>query len=236
MLISLMHSIKQLCRRYDEDREELRVFRKTCSMDEDRNTTKYTALRDDILSIAQAAKNLTRDVRNLQKNGVTLKHDDRQIPSETDQNHSSNLNETVIRPDSPSLENAAPGSSRQLTLRDILTPVPIFDGYNISLSQFIRECREVQITVSPDEEANVLILLRGKLRGSALQALQGRLFARIKQLIDLQTINCLQTSFGVSRNSCVRYAELIKLSLGKRENIAAYIERTQTYDNIIEAE
>jgi hypothetical protein len=62
--------------------------------------------------------------------------------------------------------------------------------------------------------------------------LQGRRFTNIKQLIDR-----LQTSFGVSRDSCVWYAELKRLSLKRRESIAAYIERAQTlYNNIIEAE
>jgi len=235
MLISLMHSVNQLIRRLDENREEFRAFKKTYDMDREvRDTTKDTTLRDDILSIAQAVRNLTHEVRNLQNNGVTVKHDDPQVPSEIDQNHSPNQIESAIRPKSPSLENAAPASRqrREPTLRDILTPVPEFDGYNIPLSQFIRECREVETAVSPDEEANVLLLLRGKLRGRARQALQGRHFASIKQLIYR-----LQTSFGVSRNSFVWYAELEKLSQGRRESIAAYIERAQDlYDNIIEAE
>jgi len=106
---------------------------------------------------------------------------------------------------------------------------PIFDGFNIPLSQFIRECREVESAVMPHEEANVLILFRGKLSG---RARQGRHFATIKQFIER-----LQTSFGVPRNSHVWYTELENLSLGRRESIAAYIERAQVlYDNVIEAE
>jgi len=68
-----------------------------------------------------------------------VKQDDTQVPTETNQNHPSNLYEAIIRPDSPSLEDAVPEStrSRQPTLRDILTPVPVFDGYIIPLSQFI---------------------------------------------------------------------------------------------------
>ncbi|KAH0946925.1 hypothetical protein HN011_010350, partial [Eciton burchellii] len=142
------------------------IFKKTYDIDrEARDTTKNTTLRDDILSIAQAVKNLTYDVRSLQDNGVTVKHEKPQVPSAINQDRSPNQIETAIHPDSPSLEDAAPVSSqnRQPTLRDILTPVPEFDGYNIPLSQFIRECREVETAVSPDEEANVLILLRYKM-------------------------------------------------------------------------
>ncbi|KAH0944420.1 hypothetical protein HN011_007244, partial [Eciton burchellii] len=230
ILILLMHSVNQLIRRLDENREEFRVFKKTYDMDrKGRGTTKDTTLRDDILSIAQAVKNFRHDIRNLQENMVTVKHGDPQVPLEIDKDRSSNQIETAIRPDNPSLEDAAPISrqGRQPTLRDILTPVPQFDSFNISLSQFNSECREVETAVSLNEETNVLILLRGKLRGRALQALQGRHFASVKQFIDR-----LQTSFGVSRNSYVWYTELENLSLGRRETIAAYIQRAQVlYDN-----
>ncbi|KAH0944444.1 hypothetical protein HN011_009616, partial [Eciton burchellii] len=152
-----------------------------------------TDLRDDISSLAEAVKNLTHDMRIIKENRVTVKRDDHQAPSEIHPDHSSIQVETGIRPNTPSLEDATPVSrlGRQPTLREILTPVPRFDiplGFNIPLSQFIRECREVECAVMPHEEANVLILLRGKLTGRSRQALQGRQFATIKQFIErLQT-------------------------------------------------
>jgi len=248
MLLLVTHSLNQMNRRYDEDhaefkdfraeyakdREEFRTFKKRYEMDREERNRTNTELRKEILSIAQKLDNLTRDVRNLQNNRVAVKQDIPQVSTETHQNYPTNLHETVIRPDSPSLEDVAPNPTRswQRTLRDIVDPIPVFNGYNPPLSQFIRECREVQTAVSPDEEANVLILLRGKLRGRARQALQGRRFTNINQLIDR-----LQVSFGVSRESCVWYAELDRFCLGRRESIAAYIERAQIlYDNIIEAE
>ncbi|KAH0945138.1 hypothetical protein HN011_003376, partial [Eciton burchellii] len=208
MLISLMHSVNQLTRRLDEDREEFRVFKKSYEMD---RGVWDTALQDDISSIAQAVQNLTHYMRSLQENRVTVKDDDPQAPSEIHHDRSPIQIETAIRPDIPSLEDATPVSrqGQQPTLRDILTPVPQFDGLNIPLSQFIRECREVETAVTPNEEANILILLRER----------------------------LQTSFGVSRNSHVWYTELENLSLGRRESIAAYIERAQVlYNNVIETE
>jgi len=48
--------------------------------------------------------------------------------------------------------------------RDVLSAVSISDEYNVPITQFINQCREVQ-TVSPQEEANVVILLRAKLHG-----------------------------------------------------------------------
>jgi hypothetical protein len=140
-------------------------------------------------------------MRSLQENRVTVNHDDPQSPSEIHHDRSPIQIETTICPDTPSLEDATPVSKRgQSTLRDILSPVQQFDGFSIPLSQFIRECREVETAVTPNEEANVLILLRGKLSGRARQVLHGRNFATIKQFIER-----LQTSFGVSRNSYVRY-------------------------------
>jgi hypothetical protein len=118
------------------------------------------------------------------------------------------------------------------TLRDILTAVPVFDGYNMPLSQFINECREVQNALLPHEEANVLILLRSKLRGWTRQAINNHKFTTIKQLTDR-----LQISFDTIRDTCDCYAELKKLSTGRRENIGYYIGRAQIlHDNIIEVE
>jgi len=231
MLLSLMHSVNQLTRRLDEDCEEFRVFKKTYKMD---SGVRDTGLRDDISSHAEAVKNLTHDMRIIKENSVTVKHDDHQAPSEIHPDHSPIQTETGIRPDTPSLEDATPVPrlGRQPTLRDILIPVPPFEGFNIPLSQFIRECREVETAVMPNEKANVLILLRGKLSGRARQDLQGRHFATIKQFIER-----LQRSFGVSRNSHVWYTELQNLSLGRRESIAGSIERAQVlYNNVIETE
>jgi hypothetical protein len=72
---------------------------------------------------------------------------------------------------SRSLEDVQPDPTQgwQPILRDILTAVPVFDGYNMPPSQFIKECREVQNALLPHEKANVLILLR-KLRGQARRA------------------------------------------------------------------
>jgi len=125
-------------------------------------------------------------MRIVKENRVTVKHDDHQAPSEIHPDHSPIRTETRIRPDTPSLVDATPVCrlGRQPTLRDILTAVPQFDGFNIPLSQFIKECREVETAVTPNEEANVLILLRGKLSGRARQALQGRHFPTIKQFIE----------------------------------------------------
>jgi len=57
-----------------------------------------------------------------------------------------------------------PMQVRQPMLHDVLPFVAILDGYNVPITQFINECCEVQNTVFPQKEANVVILLRDKLR------------------------------------------------------------------------
>jgi len=41
----------------------------------------------------------------------------------------------------------------------------IFAGYNMPITQFINEYREVKNTIFLEKEANIVILLRGKLHG-----------------------------------------------------------------------
>jgi len=92
----------------------------------------------------------------------------------------------------------------------------------------------VQNALLPHEETNVLILLRGKLRGRARRAINNHKFTTIKQLTDR-----LQISFGTIRVTCDCNAELKNLSAGWQESdyIGDYIERAQIlYDNIIAAE
>ncbi|KAH0947135.1 hypothetical protein HN011_005607 [Eciton burchellii] len=75
-------------------------------------------------------------------------------------------------------------------------------------------------------------LLRNKLRGRARQTINNYKFTTIKQLTDR-----LLMSFGTIRDICDCYAELKKLSAGRRESIDDYIGRAQIlYDNIIQAE
>jgi len=70
-----------------------------------------------------------------------------------------------------------PTRGRRLTLRNILSAVPIFDyilyPIDIMCLSFINECRDVQ-NISSQEKASVEILLRGKLHGRIRKALHHR--------------------------------------------------------------
>jgi len=88
--------------------------------------------------------------------------------------------EITNRPNTPSVENNMPTDptrGQQPTLHDVLSAVPIF-GYNdiMPITEFINDYREIQNAISPQEETNVVILLRGKLRGRARKALQAIIY------------------------------------------------------------
>ncbi|KAH0944381.1 hypothetical protein HN011_011446 [Eciton burchellii] len=135
---------------YAKDRKEFKNFKKTYEIDrEERNRTDNTELRTN-LSLAQEVSNLTRDIRELQKNRVAVKQDVPQTSTDIQQNYPINQHETIIRLDSPFLEDVAsdPTRSRQLTLCDIISPSQYLMDI-IYLSQFVNEYREVQNAVSP---------------------------------------------------------------------------------------
>jgi len=70
----------------------------------------------------------------------TIKHDSPQTLPESYQRDAIVQREITNRPDIPSLEKNMPidpTRGRQPTLRDVLSPVPIFDGYNVPITELI---------------------------------------------------------------------------------------------------
>jgi len=69
-----------------------------------------------------------------------------------------------------------------LTLHETLVAIPISDGYNVHITEFINECRGIQNVILPQEEASSLSLvayLRGKFhRGQVRKAFHQQQFAR----------------------------------------------------------
>jgi len=140
--------------KYDEDREEFRNFRKKYEIDrEKQKESDDTSFREDIRSFVQQVFKLERDLNNSQKGTKTIKHNTLQILPESYQHDSIVQHKIINRSNTPSLENdMSTDPIRQLTLRDILFAILIFDGYNVPITQFINECHEVQNTVFPQEE------------------------------------------------------------------------------------
>jgi len=179
-------------------------------------------LRDDIRSLCPKVECDMNDVETKTCN----------TPSslcKIDQHNKSTVRLTIDRLKSPSSESDISETTEWSSLLEIIAPVPIFDGYNITVSRFINSCRHVQRQVSRQEEADVVRLLKNKLYGKAYMALYWRKFTNITQLIDK-----LKFLF---MHSWQYYQKLDRLFLRRREDILDYIDRAQDlYDDIIEAE
>ena len=82
------------------------------------------------------------------------------------------------------IEMALP-NSQQVKLRDALKIVPLFDGSNISLSYFIKECYEAKAMLpTPAAQENLGRLLRSKLSGVAKKCIFGSTYNDIEKLIE----------------------------------------------------
>ena len=73
-------------------------------------------------------------------------------------------------------------SSQQVSLRDTLEVVPLFDGSNLPLLHFIEGCREAkEMLPTPAAQENLARLLRGKLSGKARKCILGSTYATIEE-------------------------------------------------------
>jgi len=102
-------------------------------------------------------------LHDIQKGTKTIKHNFPQILPEFYQRDAIVQLEIINRllhPPDPSLENDMLTDSMRgrPTLRDVLSSILIFDGYNMLIREFINECRRVQNTISSEEEASVILL------------------------------------------------------------------------------
>lgn len=110
----------------------------------------------------------------------------------------------------------------KISFREALETVPIFDGYNMSVSQFARACRRAKDIVPPSSERNLTRLLCNKLRGRALVAVEDEPCHNVTHLIDLLT-----TAFGPQKTIEQYRGELSTIYLGPREHILDYISRVK---------
>jgi len=110
----------------------------------------------------------------------------------------------------------------KVSFREATETVPHFDGYNISLQQFIRACRRARDMVPPSAERNLTKLLMAKLRGRAYCAVEDEPCDSIIQLIDLLT-----GAFGTPKTIDQYRGELSTIYLRPREHIIDFIGRVK---------
>lgn len=110
----------------------------------------------------------------------------------------------------------------KISYREATESVPIFDGYNIPLSQFIRACRRAKEVVPASSERNLTQLLINKLRGRAVGAVEDEPCDSITQLIDLLT-----GAFGSPKTINQYRGELSGIYMRPYEHILDYIRRVK---------
>lgn len=118
-------------------------------------------------------------------------------------------------------------------LRHALEMVPLFSGDNdcTSFENFVAGCQDAQNMLPATAEKNLTILLRTKLRGSALQLLRGTSHETLKNFL-----KALQDIFSPKKTSTELCGELTRLNQNRDELVAHYFNRAkQLQNNLIEA-
>ena len=87
-------------------------------------------------------------------------------------------------------------NSQQVSLRDALEVVPLFDGSNIPLSHFIEGCYEAKAVLpTAAGEEYLARLLRSKLSGEATKCIFGSTYNNIEEWIEkLKRVHALAKS------------------------------------------
>ena len=112
------------------------------------------------------------------------------IISNNDSDDDGKSDTEVINQDNPAIVNneemaAVIPNSHQVTVRDALEVVPLFEGSNLPLSHSIEGCMEAKAMLpTPAAQKNLARLLRGKLSGEARKCIFGSTYATIEELIE----------------------------------------------------
>ena len=120
-------------------------------------------------------------------------------------------------------------NSQQVSLRDELEVVPLFDGSNLPLSHFIEGCTEAKAMLpTPAPQKNLARLLRGKLSGEARKCIFGSTYA-IEELIKK-----LKGIYAPAKSVYQLQKELGNTFMWERENVLSYAARMKEIADKIE--
>ena len=67
-------------------------------------------------------------------------------------------------------------------MRDIISVVPMFNGHNITLAEFLEGCDLAATMTDLAMEQTLVCLLRGKLEGEVRKLMMGNVFATLDEL------------------------------------------------------
>jgi len=117
------------------------------------------------------------------------------------------------------------------SFREIIETISIFDGYNILLVTFIKECRQIQGFISRSEEPEIAYMIKDRLRDRSRVVPGCSTFTGIMQLIDE-----LREYFGQKYTPPVYKDSFLRLRQRKDEGTLDYVSRTRDlHDQTLEA-
>lgn len=173
---------------------------------------------DTIELLASFKNEILRELKDIRRDVDTFRSRElNSTPLDTQRSH---------EPHSPSPlhGNSALEDSQtpKVSFREATDTVPIFDGYNIPLAQFVRACRRAREIVPSSSERNLTKILINKLRGRAYYAVEDEPCDTITQLVDLLT-----GAFGSPKTIDQYRGELSTIFLKREEHMLDYISRVK---------
>lgn len=112
---------------------------------------------------------------------------------------------------------------RNLSIKDAIEIIPVFNGSDISLSTFIEGCRDAAQILPQGCEGDILKLIKLRLSGEALKCMNGRSYDNIDQIE-----RYLEGLFGSSKTSHHLSGELAATKQDKGENVIKYANRIKS--------
>ena len=97
--------------------------------------------------------------------------------------------------------------------------LPEFNGKNISITEFIRECKDAEEFVNPNDK-NLFLSKKSRVTGEARNYLQFKRFDNLEQLFA-----DLKRAFTPTKNMPQLQIELARVKLGAQEKVAEYALR-----------
>lgn len=114
-----------------------------------------------------------------------------------------------------------PKNTRYLKISEASNLISIFDGHNISVHKFIRECKNVETLINPTDKGIFLHLVRSKIKGIADTYIDDKEFISLQLILEE-----LKHAYAPVRGLSEWQSELSNILQGASETVLDYGTRT----------
>lgn len=111
-------------------------------------------------------------------------------------------------------------ANQMVHLKDALKIIPDFDGKTISITQFMKDCKEALAMVDPAQERNLVKMIRGKFLGEARKTIYGQEFNSLAGLFAF-----LKRMYFSSRTTLELQGDLPRCHQNPGEKVLSYANR-----------